>query len=193
MGRVPGTKSNQVSELLQRWKAGDHVALDALMPLVYEELRRVAHNHLRRERVDHTLQSTAVVHEAYLRLAGGAGQFENRQHFFAVAAQLMRQILVDYARKRRSLKREGGGVKLAYDEALRIPKKKDVDVVDLDDALRELSRLDARQGQIVELRFFGGLSIDETAEVLSISPATVERSWASARAWLYRRMDRNAL
>ena len=191
VGRVPGTKSNQVSELLERWRAGDPAALDALMPLVYEELRCVAHNHLRRERMDHTLQSTAVVHEAYLRLAGGARQFENRQHFFAVAAQLMRQILVDYARKRRSLKREGG-VKLAYDETLRIPNKKDVDVVDLDDALRELSRLDARQGRIVELRFFGGLSIDETAEVLSISSATVERSWASARAWLYRRMDKSA-
>ena len=192
MGRVPGTKSNQVTELLQRWRAGDHAALDALMPLVYEELRRVAHNHLRRERMDHTLQSTAVVHEAYLRLAGRAGQFENRQHFFAVAAQLMRQILVDYARKHSSRKREGG-VKLAYDEALKVPNKKDVGVVDLDDALRELSRLDARQGQIVELRFFGGLSIDETAEVLSISPATVERSWASARAWLFRQMNRNAL
>ena len=189
VGRVPGTKSNQVTELLQRWRAGDHAALDALMPLVYEELRCVAHNHMRRERMDHTLQSTAVVHEAYLRLAGVAGQFENRQHFFAIAAQLMRQILVDYARKRRSLKREGG-VKLAYDEALRIPKK-DVDVVDLDDALRELSRLDARQGRIVELQFFGGLSIDETAEVLSVSSATVERSWPRRGPGLYRRMDRN--
>ena len=190
---VSDTKSNQVTELLRRWSAGDHAALDALMPLVYEELRRVAHNHLRRERMDHTLQSTAVVHEAYLRLAGGAGQFENRQHFFAVAAQLMRQILVDYARKHRSLKRDGG-VKLAFDEVLKIPDK-DVDVIDLDDALRQLSRMDARQGRIVELRFFGGLSIDETAEVLSISSATVERSWASARAWLYRqmsRMNRNA-
>jgi RNA polymerase sigma factor (TIGR02999 family) len=190
MGRVPGSKSNQVTELLQRWRAGDHAALDALMPLVYEELRRVAHNHLRRERMGHTLQSTAVVHEAYLRLAGGAGQFENRQHFFAVAAQLMRQILVDYARKHRSLKRDGG-YRLALDEAIRIPDKA-VDLVDLDDALRQLSRMDARQGRIVELRFFGGLSIDETAEVLSISSATVERSWASARAWLYRQMNRTA-
>jgi RNA polymerase sigma factor (TIGR02999 family) len=191
MAAVPGTKSNQVTELLQRWRAGDHAALDALMPLVYNELRRVAHNRLQRERPDHTLQSTAVVHEAYLRLAGAAGQFENRQHFFAVAAQLIRQILVDYARKHRSLKRDGG-YKLALDEAIKI-REKDVDLVDLDDALKELSRLDPRQGRIVELRFFGGLSIDETAEVLSISSATVERSWASARAWLYRQMNRTAL
>jgi len=187
---VADTTSNQVSELLQKWKEGDQAALEALMPAVYEELRRVAHNHLRRERFDHTLQSTAVVHEAYLRLVGGSGQFENRQHFFAVAAQLMRQILVDYARKHRSLKRHGG-YKLALDDAIRLPDK-DVDLVDLDEALRELSRMDARQGRIVELRFFGGLSIDETAEVLSISSATVERSWASARAWLYRQMSRNA-
>lgn len=186
---MPDTKSNQVTELLRKWRAGDHAALDALMPLVYDELRRVAHNHLQRERFDHTLQSTAVVHEAYLRLVGGARQFQNRQHFFAVAAQLMRQILVDYARKHRSLKRDGG-YKLVLDEAMRLPDK-DLDLVDLDDALKELSRLDARQGQIVELRFFGGLSIDETAEALSISHATVERSWASARAWLYRHMNRN--
>lgn len=187
---MPGVESNQVTELLRRWRAGDQAALDALMPLVYDELRRVAHNRLQHERGDHTLQSTAVVHEAYLRLVGGAGQFENRQHFFAVAAQLIRQILVDYARKHRSLKRDGG-YKVALDEAVRIPDK-DVDLLDLDDALRELSHLDARQGRIVELRFFGGLSIDETAEVLSISAATVERSWASARAWLYRQMNRNA-
>lgn len=184
------TTPNQVSELLQKWREGDQAALEALMPVVYEALRKVAHNYLRHERPDHTLQSTAVVHEAYIRLVGGGGQFENRQHFFAVAAQLIRQILVDYARKHRSLKR-GAGYKLALDEAVRVPQK-DVDLVDLDDALRELTRLDARQGRIVELRFFGGLSIDETAEVLSISAATVERSWASARAWLYRQISRNA-
>lgn len=159
------------------------------MPLVYEELRRVAHNRLQYERTAHTLQSTAVVHEAYLRLAGGVGQFENRQHFFAVAAQLMRQILVDYARRHRSQKR-GRGYKLVLDEAIGIPDKR-VDLLDLDEALRELSRMDARQSRIVELRFFGGLSIDETAEVLSISKATVERSWGSARAWLYRQISRN--
>jgi len=189
MGTVPGTKSKQITELLHRWRAGDHAALDALMPIVYEELRRIAHNCLQRERGDHTLQSTAVVHEAYLRLVGGSGQFENRQHFFAVAARLIRQILVDYARKHRSIKRDGG-YKVALDEAIRVADK-EVDLVDLDDALRELSRLDARQGRIVELRFFGGLSIEETAEVLSVSRATVERSWASARAWLFRQMQRN--
>ena len=189
-GAVAGTKSNQVTELLQKWREGDRAALDALMPIVYDELRRVAHNRLQRERLDHTLQSTAVVHEAYLRLVGSAGQFENRQHFFAVAAQLIRQILVDYARQQRASKRDGG-YKLALDEAVRIPDR-DVDLVNLDDALRTLSLLDARQGRIVELRFFGGLSIDETAEVLSLSHATVERSWASARAWLYRHMSRDA-
>ena len=187
---MPDTTSNPVTELLRKWREGDQAALDALMPLVYTELRRVAHNYLQGERPDHTLQSTAVVHEAYMRLVEGAAQFENRQHFFAVASQLMRQILVDYARKHRSLKRDGG-YKLALDEAIKLPDK-DVDLVDLDDALKELARMDARQGRIVELRFFGGLSIDETAEILSISTATVERSWASARAWLYRQMNRNA-
>jgi RNA polymerase sigma-70 factor (ECF subfamily) len=162
--------------------------MDALVPLVYDELRRVAHNYLQQERLDHTLQSTAVVHEA-LRLVEGAVEFQNRQHFFAVAAQLMRQILVDYARRHRSLKRDGG-YKLALDEALKLPSK-DVDLVDLDDALKELARMDARQGRIVELRFFGGLSIEDTAEALSLSAATVERSWASARAWLYRQLKRN--
>jgi len=186
---LPGTTSNQVAELLRRWREGDQAALDVLMPLVYEELRRVAHNYLQGERPDHTLQSTAVVHEAYLRLVEGAVQFQNRQHFFAVASQLMRQILVDYARRHRALKRDGG-YRLALDEALKLPSK-DVDLVNLDDALKELAQMDAQQGRIVELRFFGGLSIAETAEVLSLSAATVERSWASARAWLYRQLNRN--
>ena len=187
---LPGTTSNQVTELLRKWREGDQAALDLLMPLVYQELRRVAHNYLQRERPDHTLQSTAVVHEAYLRLVEGAVEFQNREHFFAVAAQLMREILVDYARRHRSRKRDGG-YKLALDEALKLPSK-EVDLVDLDDALKELARMDARQGRIIELRFFGGLSIEETAEVLSLSAATVERSWASARAWLYRQLKRNA-
>jgi RNA polymerase sigma factor (TIGR02999 family) len=187
---LPGTTSNQVTELLRRWREGDQAALDSLMPLVYDELRRVAHNYLQRERLDHTLQSTAVVHEAYLRMVEGAVEFQNREHFFAVSAQLMRQILVDYARRHRSLKRDGG-YKLGLDDALKLPSK-NVDLVNLDDALKELSRMDARQGRIVELRFFGGLSIEETADVLSISAATVERSWASARAWLYRQLNRNA-
>lgn len=187
---MPGTTSNQVTELLRRWREGDQEALDSLVPLVYDELRRVAHNHLQQERPAHTLQSTAVVHEAYLRLVEGAVEFKNREHFFAVASQLMRQILVDYARRHRSKKRDGG-YKLALDEAIRLPSK-EVDLVDLDDALKELARMDAQQSRIVELRFFGGLSISETAKVLSVSHATVERSWASARLWLFRQMNRNA-
>ena len=183
------TTSNPFSELLRRWREGDQAALDSLMPLVYDELRHVAHNYLRRERSDHTLQSTAVVHEAYLRLVEGEVDFKNREHFFAVASQLMRQILVDYARRHRSKKRDGG-FKLALDEAIRLPAK-EVDLVDLDEALKELARMDAQQSRIVELRFFGGLSIAETAEVLSVSHTTVERSWASARAWLFRQMNRN--
>ena len=187
---MPGDTSNQVTELLKRWGEGDHAALNSLIPLVYDELRRIAHNRLQRERSGHTLQSTAVVHEAYTRLVEGAVQFQNRQHFFAVAAQLMRQILVDYARRHRSRKRDGG-FKLALDEAQEIPGN-DVNLIHLDDALNELARMDARQARIVELRFFGGLSTDETAKVLSISAATVERSWASARLWLYRELNRNA-
>ena len=182
------TTSNQVTELLRRWREGDQAALDSLMPLVYDELRRVAHNYLQREHSGHTLQSTAVVHEAYLRLVEGSVEFKNREHFFAVASQLMRQILVDYARRHRAKKRDGG-FKLVLDEAIKLPAK-EVDLVDLDEALEELARMDARQSRIVELRFFGGLSIAETAEVLSISHATVERSWASARAWLFRQMSR---
>ena len=182
--------STQVSELLRRWREGDQEALDSLVPLVYDELRRVAHNYLQRERPHHTLQSTAVVHEAYLRLVEGGVEFQNREHFFAVAAQLMRQILVDYARRHRSLKRDGG-YKLAFDEAIRLPAK-EVDLVDLDDALKELAQMDARLGRIVELRFFGGLTIAEAAKVLSVSHATVERSWASARVWLFRRLKRKA-
>lgn len=184
------TTSSRVTELLRRWRKGDPEALDSLVPIVYEELRRVAHNHLRQERSDHTLQSTALVHEAYLRLVEGSVEFANREHFFAVASQLMRQILVDYARRHRSLKRDGG-YKLALDEAIRVPSK-NVDLVDLDDALNELGRLDAQQSRIVELRFFAGLSIADTAKVLSLSHATVERSWASARAWLFRGLNRKA-
>ena len=186
---MPRATSNQVTELLRKWSEGDQAALDILVPLVYDELRRVAHHQLQRERADHTLQSTAVVHEAYLRLVGSPAQFENREHFFAVAAQLIRQILVDYARRHRARKR-AGGYKLALDEITELPAK-DVNLIALDDALKELARLDARQARIVELRFFGGLSSEQTAKVLCISTATAERSWASARAWLYREMNRS--
>lgn len=181
--------SSPVTELLVRWRGGDREALEALMPLVYDELRRLAHYYLRQERSDHTLQSTALVHEAYLRLAGqNPPQWQNRAHFFGIAAHLMRQILVEYARGRGAAKRGGNACKLALDEAVALSPQIDVDVVALDKALNELSELDVQQSRIVELRFFGGLTIEDTSEVLGISPATVKRDWVTARAWLYRAM-----
>ena len=163
------------------------------MPLVYEELRRLAHHYLRQERADHTLQSTALVHEAYLRLAGqNPPQWQNRAHFFGIAAHVMRQILVEYARGRSAAKRGGHALTLSLDEGVAIPQEMDVDVVALDKALSELSDLDAQQGRIVELRFFAGLTIEDTSEVLGISPATVKRDWVSARAWLFRAMTGEA-
>ena len=168
-------------------------ALEALVPLVYDELRRVAHRYLRYERPDHTLQSTALVHEAYVRLVGqGAHEFENRAHFLAISAQLMRQILVDYARRHRAGKRGGGAAALPLEEATLLmgKKDKDIDIVALDDALKELAKVDARKAQVVELRFFGGLSSSETAEVLKVSAVTVSRDWSTARAWLHRELGR---
>jgi len=183
--------SKPVSALLVRWKEGDQQALQALMPVVYDELRRVAHRYLRNERSDHTLRSTELVHEAYLRLVDQQpSELENRAHFFAVAARLMREILVDYARSRRAIKR-GYGCKVTLDEAVALPQKRDLDLLVLDDALNELCRLDPQQARIVELRFFGGLSIDETSGVLKVSSATVKRDWATARAWLFREMNRS--
>lgn len=179
--------SNPVTALLIRWREGDPQALQALMPLVYDELRRLANYYLQRERGNHTLQSTALVHEAYLRLAGqNAPQWQNRAHFFGIAAHLMRQILVEYARGHSAAKRGGSACKLTLDEALVLAPQVDVDVVALDRALTELSELDAQQGRIVELRFFGGLTVEDTSEVLGISPATVKRDWTTARAWLHR-------
>jgi RNA polymerase sigma factor (TIGR02999 family) len=181
--------SSPVTELLVRWRGGDREALEELMPLVYEELRRLAHHYLRQERTDHTLQSTALVHEAYLRLAReNAPQWQNRAHFFGIAAHIMRQILVEYARGRSAAKRGGNALTLTLDEAVALPQHMDVDVVALDKALSELSDLDAQQGRIVELRFFAGLTIEDTSEVLGISPATVKRDWVTARAWLFRAM-----
>jgi RNA polymerase sigma factor (TIGR02999 family) len=189
-----GISSKSVSQLLGKWKNGDQEALRALVPIVYTELRRLAHYYLQGENPGHTLESTALVHEAYLRLAERSPlQLQNRAHFFAVASHLMRQILVDYARRRRRAKR-GGGHKLTLDEeAVSLPGGINLDLVALDDALNELSRLDAQQSRIVELRFFGGLSIAQTAHILSISPATVKREWATARIWLYREMSRAGL
>jgi RNA polymerase sigma factor (TIGR02999 family) len=165
------------------------------MPLVYDELRRLARHYLQRERSDHTLQSTALVHEAYMRLAGkNAPQWQNRAHFFGIAAHVMRQILVEYARAHSAAKRGGvGACKLTLDDALEIEKKTDVDVIALDGALNRLSELDPQQSRIVELRFFTGLTIEDTSEVMGISPATVKRDWTSARAWLHREIDRSSV
>ncbi|MEO8131665.1 MAG: sigma-70 family RNA polymerase sigma factor [Bryobacteraceae bacterium] len=176
-----------VTRLLVNWTNGDKKALEALLPLVYGELHRLAKRYLRRERSDHTLQSTALVHEAYLRVVDQKGvQWQNRAHFFAVAAQMIRRILVDHARTHNAEKRGGGACKLELNEAIGVPQRRDLNLVALDDAINTLAEMDPQQGRIVELRFFGGLSIEETAEVLSISPATVKRDWAVAKAWLYR-------
>jgi RNA polymerase sigma factor (TIGR02999 family) len=181
-----------VSRLLARWQAGDDEALRALFPLVYGELRRVAHYHLQKERAGHTLQGTALVHEAYLRLAKQrGGQFENREHFVAICALLMRQILVEYARKHRAAKR-GGGEKQTLLEGMALAKGRSVDLMALDAALDALAKLDAQQSRVVELRFFGGLSIEETARVMGISPATVKRDWTTARFWLHHEMSRQS-
>ena len=159
------------------------------MPLLYRELRRLAHSHLQRQRHDHTLQSTALVHEAYLKLMKLEDMdWQNRAHFFGVAAHVMRGILVDYARNRDAAKRGGRGYKLSLDEALGKPQERELNLVALDDALQDLAQIDVRQSRIVELRFFGGLSIEETSEVLGVSPATTKREWAAARTWLYRQM-----
>ena len=190
---VQRNSSNQVTTLLYRWREGDREALEQLMPLVYEELRRLAHYYLRQERSDHTLQSTALVHEAYLRLAGQkTPEWQNRAHFFGIAARIMRQILMEYARGRGAAKRGGGACKITLDEDFKAPDEIGVDVVALDKALNELSEIDEQQGRIVELRFFGGLTIEDTSEVLGISPATVKRDWVTARAWLYRAMTGEA-
>jgi RNA polymerase sigma factor (TIGR02999 family) len=188
---LPQKSNSPVTELLARWRSGDQNALDALMPLVYSELRQLAQHYLRRERGDHTLQSTALVHEAYMRLAGqSAPQWQNRAHFFGIAAHLMRQILVEHARSRGAVKRGGGATRMTLDESLgmsiAVAQQNEIDVIVLDKALQDLTELDEQQARIVELRFFGGLTIEDTSEVLGISPATVKREWVTARAWLFR-------
>jgi len=185
--------SNQVTELLVRWRGGDKAALDSLIPLVYTELRRIANHYLQGERTDHTLQSTALVHEAYVRMMQQVlPQWQNRAHFFAVAAQLMRQILVDHARSHRASKRGGNVYKLALEDAEEQPEVLDVDIVALDEALKSLATLDAQQSRVVELKFFGGLSVEDTAEVLGVSESAVKRDWTTARAWLFRELNRSA-
>src|SRR5215467_11961161 len=188
---VQGNSSTPVTQLLGRWRGGDREALDSLIPLVYDELRSIAQRYLRNERPGHTLQSTALVHEAYVRLINQElPEWQNRAHFFAVAAQLMRQILVDHARAFRAGKRGGGVCNLALDEAEQKAKRVDIDILALDDALKALTAMDAQQGKVVELKFFGGLSIEDTAEVLGVSSSTVKRDWITARAWLHRELNR---
>ena len=186
--------SKPISELLLHWGKGDKKALEALLPAVYNELHRLAHYQLRQRRPNHTLQTTALVHEAYMRLAETKKlNIENRAHFLGVAAQLMRWILVDYERRRQAARRGGGFTRLTLDERMvhQPAGSSEVDLLALDQALTRLAELDLQQSQIVDLRYFGGLSIEDASEVLGISPATLKRSWASARAWLFREMNRD--
>jgi RNA polymerase sigma factor (TIGR02999 family) len=181
--------SSQVTDLLLRWRHGDIDALEALIPLVYRELCVVAHRYLFQEAAGHTLQSTALVHEVYERMIQQElPQWQNRSHFFAVAAQLMRQILTDYARRRAAGKRGGGVLRLSIDTATEEPQPIDVDIVALDDALKALAKMDARQSRVVELKFFAGLSNEDASTVLGVSASTVRRDWVTARAWLFREL-----
>src|SRR6516225_9594026 len=190
-GELRAPPSGEVSILLRAWSDGDQSALDRLTPIVYEELRRLARRYMKQERAGHSLQTTALVNEAYLRLVDYKRmRWQNRAHFFAVSAQLMRRILVDHAR-RHNLKR-GAGVQHVSLEDSAVVRERDDDLVALDEALQALARFDCRKAEVVELRFFGGLSVDETAEVLKISPITVMRDWSTAKAWLYREMSGGA-
>lgn len=180
------TQTHELTQLLIDWSNGDQAALDKLMPLIDAELRRLAHRYMTRERAGHTLQTTALVNEAFLRLVNRKNlHWQNRAHFFGIAAQLMRTILVDHARSHASAKRGGGARKLELDEAMVVSQQKASEVIALDDALKQLALLDPQQSRIVELRFFGGLTVEEAAEVLKISPATIKREWSTAKAWLY--------
>jgi RNA polymerase sigma factor (TIGR02999 family) len=185
----PPTKAVAVTDLLRAWSAGHPGAAEELLPLVYRELRVRAARHLRRERAGHTLSPTALVNEVYLRLCGQERVgWQNRSHFFGVAAKIMRRVLLDHARRVLRIKRGGAWRRLTLDPALLWQEARDVDLVALDSALEELAQLDAQQAQIVELRYFAGLSVEEAAEVVGVSASTVKREWASARAWLYRRL-----
>jgi RNA polymerase sigma factor (TIGR02999 family) len=182
-------QTHEVTQLLIDWSNGDRAALDKLVPVVEEELRRLAHRYMSRERAGHTLQTTALVNEAFVRLVNRRNvQWQNRAHFFGIAAQLMRTILVDHARSHASVKRGGGAHKLELDEAMVVSQQKASEVLALDEVLKQLALIDPQQSRIVELRFFGGLTVEETAEVLHLSPATIKREWSTAKAWLYREL-----
>jgi RNA polymerase sigma factor (TIGR02999 family) len=184
-------QTHGLTQLLIDWSNGDQSAFDKLMPLIDEELRRLAHRYMSRERAGHTLQTTALVNEAFVRLVNRKNvNWQNRAHFFGLAAQLMRTILVDHARSHACAKRGGGAFKLELDDALVVSQKKAAEVIALNDALNELVRLDPQQSRIVELRFFGGLTVEETADVLHLSPATIKREWSTAKAWLYHELSK---
>jgi RNA polymerase sigma-70 factor, ECF subfamily len=187
---TPPSTRQAVTQLLGDWSGGDDGALEKLFPLVQPELRRLAHHYMSRERAGHTLQTTAILDEAYLRLVDNTKPiWQGRSHFIAVAAQLMRRIMVDHARERHSLKRGGGALKVTLDEAALVTETRSEELLALDEALERLAAQDARKGQIVELRYFGGLSVAETAEFLKLSQRTVEREWTVAKAWLYRELS----
>ena len=179
--------SHSVSQLLEQWTQGDREALDKLMPLIYDELQKMAKRYMSQQNPGHTLQTTALIHEAYLRLVKQKEKhFQNRAHFFGVAAQAMRHILVDYARARNSAKRGGRVRPVSLEEAALVSQERAAELIAFDEALQELSKLSSRQGRVVELRYFGGLSVEETATVLEVSPETVMRDWKLAKIWLYR-------
>ena len=188
---LSAVSQQRVTELLARWSQGDDAALVELTPLVYGELRRLAHREMGAERTGHTLQTTALVNEAYLRLADQSNpRWQNRAHFFAVAARAMRRILVSYARSQRSQKRGGGALKMELDEAALVSPEESKEIIDLHEALERLATLDSRKAQVVELKYFGGLNYDEMAEVLKISPVTARRDWRFAKAWLYTQLQK---
>lgn len=184
--------ADDLTGLLIEWGHGDKAALDRLTPLVYDEIRRIAHRYVQRERDDHTLQTSALVNEAYLRLAGSTNiSWQNRAHFYAVTAQVMRRILIDHARRRQYLKHGGEVQRIAFDEAIAettMTQPRAAELLALNEGLDELAKLDPRKSQVVELRYFGGLNIDETAKVLEVSPMTVRRDWRAAKAWLYKKL-----
>ncbi len=183
--------SSEVTKYLQAWNQGDEAALEKLMPIVYNELRKLARSYMRRERSGHTLQATALVHEAFLRLIDqNAVTWQNRAHFFGIAAQMMKRILVNHEVSRRAAKRSGGAEKVTLEQAKGIESQQDLDIIQLNEALQELESMDSRQCRIVELRFFSGLTLEETAEVMNLSLATVKRDWSTAKLWLRQRISK---
>lgn len=188
---MTGSSAGEVSQLLRIWGGGDDSALEKLIPLVYNQLRKIAHHQMTKERAGHTLQTTALINEAYIRLIGAtAVSYKDRAHFFALSAQLMRRVLVDHARGRRRVKRGGATQNVSLQESLAIPAGRDISIIELDDALTSLAAVDARKAKTVELRFFGGFSVEETAKILNVSVRTIMNDWRFARVWLLRELGR---